>query len=196
MGEKDESEELLKSIEEMMEEEGAAEQELQDFDEDLAQNTPEETIEILEGQRDEYRDKFMRALADAENTRKRAEKDRRDAEKYGGSRLARDLLPVYDNLHRALDSSTDEQKAANEALFEGVELTLKSLMDTFEKHGLEIIKPEVGDKFDPQNHQAMFEAPVPGTKKDEIIQVAADGFILHDRLIRPAQVGVSSNTEK
>ena len=196
MGEKDESEELLKSIEEMMEEEGAAEQELQDFDEDLAQNTPEETIEILEGQRDEYRDKFMRALADAENTRKRAEKDRRDAEKYGGSRLARDLLPVYDNLHRALNSSTDEQKAANEALFEGVELTLKSLMDTFEKHGLEIIKPEVGDKFDPQNHQAMFEAPVPGTKKDEIIQVAADGFILHDRLIRPAQVGVSSNTEK
>ena len=77
-----------------------------------------------------------------------------------------------------------------------LELTLKELLGAFEKHGLEVIRPQVGDKFDPQLHQAMFEAPVPDTKKDEIIQVAADGFLLHDRLLRPAQVGVSSNPEK
>lgn len=189
-----EKDELIDNIEELMAQEAEEEQSL--FDEDLAQNTPEEQIEILEQQRDEYRDRFMRALADAENSRKRSDRDRREAEKYGGSRLARDLMPIYDNLNRALDSSTDEQKAANEALFEGVELTLKSLIDTFEKHGLEIIKPEVGEKFDPQLHQAMFEAPVPDTKKDDIIQVAADGFMLHDRLLRPAQVGVSSNPDK
>ena len=189
MGENEKDDDFMDNLEDIFAEQDAEEAA---YDEELAMNTPEEQIEALEKQRDEYRDRFMRALADAENARKRSDKDRRDAEKYGGSRLARDLLPVYDNLNRAIDASTDEQKAANEALFEGVELTLKSLLDTFEKHGLEIIKPEVGDKFDPQQHQAMFEAPVPGTKKDEIIQVAADGFILHDRLLRPAQVGVSS----
>ena len=190
MGENEKDDDFMDNLEDIFAEQDADEAA---YDEELAMNTPEEQIEALEKQRDEFRDRFMRALADAENSRKRSDKDRRDAEKYGGSRLARDLLPVYDNLNRALDASTDEQKAANEALFEGVELTLKSLMDTFEKHGLEIIKPEVGDKFDPQQHQAMVEAPVPGTKKDEIIQVAADGFILHDRLLRPAQVGVSSS---
>ena len=78
------------------------------------------------------------------------------------------------------------------ALLEGVELTLRELLNVFGKHGIELISPQVGEKFDPQNHQAMFEAPVPGTKAGDIIQVAAEGFTLHDRLLRPAQVGVSS----
>lgn len=146
-------------------------------------------IEALRVERDEYRDKFMRALADAENSRKRSEKDRREAEHYGGSKLARDMLPVYDNLKRALESPTEEISAA---LLEGVELTLRELQNVFKKHGIEVISPEVGDTFDPQLHQAMFEAPVPGTKAGDIIQVSAEGFLLHDRLLRPAQVGVSS----
>ena len=78
------------------------------------------------------------------------------------------------------------------ALFEGIELTMRELLHVFHKHGIEPIAPQIGDKFDPQVHQAMFEAPVPGTKAGDIIQVAAEGFMLHDRLLRPAQVGVSS----
>jgi molecular chaperone GrpE len=154
----------------------------------------DEAIELdsLRAERDELKDRFMRALADAENARKRSDKDRREAEQYGGSKLARDLLPVHDNLKRALEVVTDEQRQAFGPLLEGVELTLRELVSVFAKHGVKVISPQVGDRFDPQNHQAMFEAPVPGTKSGEIIQVSADGFMLHDRLLRPAQVGVSS----
>lgn len=151
-----------------------------------------EEIAALAAERDEFKDKFMRALADAENMRKRSERDRREAENYGGSKLARDLLPVYDNMRRALQANEEADAKANEALLEGIELTMRELISVFKKHGIDPIVPEVGDKFDPQLHQAMFEAPVPGTKAGEIIQVAAEGFMLHDRLLRPAQVGVSS----
>lgn len=149
-------------------------------------------IEQLTNERDDMRDRFMRALADAENARKRGERDRREAEQYGGAKLSRDLLPVFDNLKRALETITDEQKEVAGPVIEGVELTMKELISIFKKHGIDPVSPEVGDKFDPQLHQAMFEAPVPGTKAGDIIQVMADGFILHERLLRPAQVGVSS----
>ncbi|TCP61121.1 molecular chaperone GrpE [Rhodovulum bhavnagarense] len=153
---------------------------------------PEGDLDALRAERDELRDRFLRALADAENARKRSERDRREAEQYGGSKLARDLLPVYDNLSRALDVVTDEQREANKALLEGIELTLRELSNVFSKHGIERIAPAVGDAFDPLLHQAMFEAPVPETRAGDIIQVMAVGFMLHDRLLRPAQVGVSS----
>ncbi len=149
-------------------------------------------IEALKAERDEMKDRFMRALADAENIRKRGERDRREAEQYGGTKLARDLLPVYDNLRRALDTAGDEQRAAAKALIEGVELTLRELINVMTRHGVTPIAPQVGEAFDPQLHQAMFEAPLPGTKAGDIIQVMTEGFMLHDRLLRPAQVGVSS----
>jgi molecular chaperone GrpE len=166
--------------------------------EEFAQSLDElddEAIEIdeLRAERDELKDRWMRALADAENARKRGDKARREAEQYGGSKLARDMLPVFDNMKRAVETITDEQKEASAALIEGIELTMRELLKTFAKHGMEVISPEVGDKFDPNVHEAMFEAPVPGTKSGEIIQVSAQGFMLHDRLLRPAQVGVSSN---
>lgn len=149
-------------------------------------------IDALRAERDELKDRFMRALADAENARKRGDKARREAEQYGGSKLARDMLPVYDNMKRAIEAATEEQREVSAALIEGVELTMRSLLGVFEKHGIRIVSPEVGDKFDPQVHEAMFEAPVPGTKAGDIIQVSAEGFMLHDRLLRAAQVGVSS----
>lgn len=154
----------------------------------------EEALEIdaLRAERDDFKDKFMRALADAENARKRGDKARRDAEQYGGSKLARDMLPVYDNMKRALEAATDEQKEVAAGLLEGVELTMRALKDVFQRHGIEVITPAVGDRFDPNVHEAMFEAPVPGTRAGDIIQVSAEGFMLHDRLLRPAQVGVSS----
>lgn len=152
----------------------------------------EDQIATLTAERDDMRDRFMRALADAENSRKRGERDRREAEQYGGSKLARDMLPVFDNLRRAIDAAREDENPADKALMEGVELTLRELVNVFGKHGIEPITPEVGDTFDPQLHQAMFEAPIPGTVAGEIIQVAAAGFMIHDRLLRPAQVGVSS----
>ena len=162
--------------------------------EGLAQEDDPTEVELdaLRAERDDLKDKWMRALADAENARKRSERDRREAEQYGGSKLSRDLLPVYDNLKRGLDTVTDEQQEASGALIEGMELTLRELLSVFKKHGIEPITPEVGDKFNPQDHEAMFEAPVPGTKAGDIIQVMAEGFTLHDRLLRPAHVGVSS----
>ena len=152
-------------------------------------------LQALRSDRDDLRDRFMRSLADAENARKRSDRDRREAEQYGGSKLARDLLPVYDNLKRALEVVPNSILAEGSSLIEGVELTLRELTNVLTKHGVKPISPAVGDQFDPQQHSAMFEAPLPGTKAGEIIQVMTEGFLLHDRLLRPAQVGVSSNTQ-
>jgi molecular chaperone GrpE len=149
-------------------------------------------LDALRAEREELRDRVLRGLAETENMRKRAERDRREAEQYGGSKLARDILPVYDNLRRALDAVTPEQREANAALLEGIDLTMREVVSVFAKHGITVIAPKVGDRFDPAVHQAMFEAPLPGTRAGDIIQVATEGFLLHDRLLRPAQVGVSS----
>lgn len=175
-----------------IEDAAAEEQALADAENGAEAGMPSE-IDVLRAERDALQDRFMRALADAENARKRSEKDRREAEQYGGSRLARDMLPVHDNLKRALETITEEQRASSAALVEGIELTLRELLNVFAKHGIKVIDPQVGDRFDPQRHEAMFEAPLPGTSAGEIIQVSTQGFMLHDRILRPAQVGVSSN---
>ena len=162
---------------------------------DLEAFMESDDLSVMRAERDEMKDRFLRALADAENARKRGERDRREAEQYGSTRLARDLLPVFDNLRRALDSVPEELRTQASALTEGVELTLRELTNVMSKHGVKPISPAVGDLFDPQLHQAMFEAALPGTKVGQIIQVVTEGFLLHDRLLRPAQVGVSSNTQ-
>ncbi len=144
-------------------------------------------------ERDDLKDRLLRAFAETENIRKRAERDRREAELYGGTKLARDLLSVQDNLERALGNIGDDLREKHGALVEGLELTLRELLSVFEKHKITKIAPEIGDRFDPKLHQAMFEAPVPNTVKGAIIQVMAPGFAIGDRLLRAAQVGVSSN---
>lgn len=181
--------EFLDDIETAAAQEAEAADELIDIDAEVA---AADELDAVKAERDEYKDRFMRALADAENARKRADKDRREAENYGGSKLARDLLPVYDNLKRALEALPEDQRETAAAFVEGLELTQRELVNVFSKHGITLISPQVGDRFDPQQHEAMFEAPVPGTKSGDIIQVSAEGFMLHDRLLRPAQVGVSS----
>ena len=178
------NDDFLDDIEQALEEELAAETE--DFTDEEAE------IDALRAERDALQDKFMRALADAENARKRSDKDRLEAANYGGSKLARDMLSVFDNMKRAIDAATDEQRASAPAVFEGIDLTMRELLNVFSKHGIRLISPEVGDKFDPQEHEAMFEAPLPGTQAGDIIQVSAEGFMMHDRILRPAQVGVSS----
>lgn len=152
---------------------------------------PEATIAALEAERDELRDRVLRALAEAENTRRRAERDRKDAEAYGGTRLARDILSVYDNLARALAAADETIKTEHAALFEGIELTQRELLAAFEKHRIQQTTPARGDRFDPNLHQAMFEAPVPGAAPGTIIDVMQAGFTIADRLLRPALVGVA-----
>ena len=146
----------------------------------------------FEVERAEMRDRLMRALADLENTRKRAEKDRRDAAAYGGAKLARDILPVFDNLSRALAAADDATREQAKGLVDGVDLTLRELLNVLGRHGVERVSPKPGDPFDPHMHEAMFEAPVPQFAAGQIIQVMTDGFRMHDQLLRPAQVGVSS----
>lgn len=152
----------------------------------------EAEIAALRAERDDMHDRMMRALADAENARKRADKDRREAQQFGGSRFVRDMLPVYDSLQRALEASRSSSESGSDAVTEGVELTLRELLNIFERHGVTRVSPAPGDTFDPQLHEAMFEAAVPDIPAGGIIQVMAEGFLLHDRLLRPAQVGVSS----
>lgn len=153
---------------------------------------PADEIARLTAECGELRDRWMRAMAEAENTRKRAEKDRREAERYGASRLARDLLPVHDALDRALEAADERTRTAAAGLVEGIELTQRELDKIFGQHGVTVITPAIGERFDPAVHEAMFEAPVPGTRAGDIIQVMSRGFMLHDRLLRAAQVGVSS----
>ena len=148
-------------------------------------------IAELEDELEKAKDRHLRSLAEAENTRRRSQRDRDEAQKYGGVKLARDLLPVHDNLQRALKSVTDEQREAASDFFAGVELTERELVNAFGKHGILPIAPELGDKFDVNKHQAMFEAPVPGAADGSIIEVIQTGFICHDRLVRAAMVGVA-----
>ena len=151
-------------------------------------------LDAVTAERDELQDRLLRALAETENLRKRADRDRRDAELYGGVRLARDLLSVHDNLGRALEAIDETLRDQAAGLVEGIELTQKDLLGAFQKHKIEKVEPEVGDKFDPKLHQAMFEAPVPDQPTGHIIQVMATGFVIGERLLRPAQVGVSSGS--
>lgn len=173
-------------------EEEAAAAEMEEALSEEGPEAPGAAVEAIINERDELRDRLMRSLAEAENIRKRGERDRREAEQFGGTKLARDMLPVFDNLRRALDAVDDSQREVAGAMIEGVELTLREILNVFGKHGITPIAPEVGDAFDPQLHQAMFEAPMPDVPAGGIIQVMSEGFLLHDRLLRPAHVGVSS----
>jgi molecular chaperone GrpE len=158
--------------------------------------TPEEDLytrlEAALAERDELRDRLMRALAENENIRKRAERDVKDAQAYGGAKLARDVVAVHDNLDRALAAVDDAAREAAGAVIEGVDLTRRELLSAFAKHRIEPVQPAAGERFDPQLHQAMFEAPMPGAAPGTVIQVLQTGFTIAGRLLRPALVGVAA----
>ena len=164
---------------------GAGGQDAQDGETEPANTVPREEFEALE-------DRFKRAHAEVANIRRRTEREKLEAVKFGSSRMASDLLPIHDNLKRALSSIDDEQRDAAPALIEGIELTLRELLKALKKHGVDIVDPAPGEPFDPQCHQAMFEVPAPDVEAGKILQVMAEGFKMHERLLRPAQVGVSS----
>ena len=153
----------------------------------------ERQLATVEAERDEIKDKMVRTLAEGENIRKRAMRDREEGEKYGGVRLARYLLAVYDNLDRALKAADEKARTHAPEFIEGVEMTQRELLNAFAKHKIAPIAPELGEKFDANRHQAMFEAPAPGAENNTIIQVMQPGFTISDRLLRAAMVGVAKN---
>ncbi|MEM9724610.1 MAG: nucleotide exchange factor GrpE [Pseudomonadota bacterium] len=149
-------------------------------------------IAQLETELSAKNDQHLRAVAEVQNIRRRSERDRREAEQFGGTKLARDLLPVYDNLDEALRQASDALKEQEAGFFNGVSLTRKVMLDGMAKHQITPIDPDVGERFDPNRHQAMYEAPVPGAEPGSVIQVMQSGFMIADRLLRPAMVGVAS----
>ena len=149
-------------------------------------------LEDLVKERDELKDKLMRSLAESENVRKRALKDRQDAEIYAISKMSREILSVYDNLQRALDLAEDILDEKSLPMIEGLEITKKDLLEIFKRNKIEKIEPISGDKFDPKLHQAMMEAPSDEIEKGHILGVLTVGFMIGDRLLRASNVTVSS----
>lgn len=147
----------------------------------------------------EYKDKLLRALAEMENLRRRTERDVADARAYGIAGFARDILAVADNMHRALEAIDpalrSDADAKVKALIEGVELTERELLKTLEKHGLRKFSPQ-GEKFDPNVHQAMFELPTADVPPGHVAQVVQAGYMIGDRVLRPALVGVAKAAPK
>lgn len=150
-----------------------------------------DAVARLEAEVAELKDRLLRALAECENVRRRAERDRAEAAEFGATRLARDLLAVHDNLERALGHADEAARASAGAVIDGVELTRRELINAFSKHRIEKFEPEKGEKFDPHFQQAMYEAPVPGAKPGTVIEVIQAGFTIAGRLLRPALVGVA-----
>lgn len=150
--------------------------------------------EELLGELADLKDQNLRLVAEMENTRRRAVRDKLDAEKFAVTKFARDILGVADNLDRALLHVSAEQRDAaddvTKGILEGIEMTQKELVSTFEKHNLKRVDA-MGQKFDPNLHNAMFEAPNPEFPDGAVFQVITDGWMIGDRLLRPAQVGVA-----
>ncbi len=170
----------------------AAPEKPEDTQAEAAQSEAEEPS--LEEQLATLNDKFMRALAELENTRRRAERERSEAAQFGMMKFARDMLSVLDNLQRAQAAVSEEQKqdmdAATQSLLEGVATTERALLQIFESYKIKAIEAEQA-VFDPNIHEAMFEAPHPDAPEGTIIDVIEHGYMIGDKLLRPARVGIA-----
>jgi molecular chaperone GrpE len=158
-----------------------------------AEKTAEERIAELAKALAEANDRSLRNLAEMENIRRRSERERADTLRYGASGLARDLLNVADNLRRALQAVPPEMRDGDEGVKNfvmGVEMTEKELISAFEKHGIRQLLP-LGEKFNHEEHQAMFEVPNTGQPAGTIVELMQPGYKMHDRLLRAAMVGVA-----
>ena len=149
-------------------------------------------IDALIAERDQWKDRALRAVAEAENTKKRAETQSNDARAYAIQRFARDLLGVADNLERALQAAPKDADAGEAGLVTGLELTQKSLLQAFESNNLKRVAPEPGEAFDPHLHQAMMEQPSDTVQGGQVIQTLQAGYALFGRTVRPAMVVVAA----
>ena len=173
--------------------------ELPPFDIDSVLDAPDpagadNTFEALVSERDSLKDQLLRALADVENMRRRTEREIETARKYSHTGFARDLVGAIDNLARAIDAApAADDEAVGEsvnALITGLEMSWTEIQSTMERYGIRRISP-LGEKFDYNFHQAMFEMPHPDQPPGTVVEVVQHGYVLHDRLLRPAMVGVA-----
>ena len=161
-----------------------------------AQAEEAEAAPSLEDRLADTNDQLLRALAELENTRRRADRDRAEALKYGAASFARDMLGVADNLQRALSAvaelGQETMPDAAKSLLEGVAATERDLIASMGRHKVSPVSP-MGEKFDPNMHEAMFEAPGTGQPAGTIIEVIETGYMMDERLLRPAKVGIAKD---
>ncbi|HEV2566472.1 MAG TPA: nucleotide exchange factor GrpE [Microvirga sp.] len=156
-------------------------------------------IAVLEAEKADLKDKLLRLMADMENLRRRTEREIADARTYAVANFARDMLNVADNVRRAIESVPEEARSTAEGAFkgliEGIDLTERDLLKTLERHGVKKLDPQ-GQKFDPNVHQAMFEIPNAEVPNGTVLQVVQSGYVIGERVLRPALVGVSKGGPK
>ena len=157
-------------------------------EEEKLEISPEEKIEELE-------DKLLRTVAEMDNMRKRSDKERSEAYKIGASIFIRDMLPIIDNLQRALTSFVDDEGSDTKSFVDGTNAILRDFESLLDKTGVKTINPE-GEKFDPNFHEAMFEIPSDEHEAGIILQVIEQGYVLENRLLRAAKVGVSTKKDE
>jgi molecular chaperone GrpE len=159
-----------------------------------------ELVETLSRENAEHKDRLLRTLAEMENLRKRTDREVSDMRQYGIASFARDVLAVADNMERALEALDAElRETANpgvKSLLDGVELTERELLKVLDKHGVKKYEPKKGDKFDPNLHQAMYELPDPSQPAGTVAQVVQPGYMIGERMLRPALVGVAKGGPK
>ena len=175
-------------------------EEINEKDEDSNENdkdSPENIIEKLNEEIQDLKDQRLRAAAELENLRKRAEKDQSDALKYGVSNFAKEIISIKDNIERAQSSISDDVRSNNDvkSVVEGLDLIAQSAVSTFEKIGIKKIE-SLNEKFDHNLHQAMMEIENDQVEPGTIVQELIPGYKLHDRLLRPAMVGVAKKTQQ
>lgn len=158
-------------------------------------DAPRDDVAALSAEVADLKDRLLRALADAENTRRRSEREKTDASQYAVTKFARDMLTVADNLKRALDAFPPDARASAsaqvKAVLEGIEATERSLHATLERHGVRMIDT-TGARFDPNLHQAIAEVPGEGKPAGAIVNVVQTGYVIGERLLRPAMVTVAN----
>ena len=156
-------------------------------------------LDVLKAENSELRDRFLRLAAEMDNLRRRTEREIKDAKSYSVAGFARDMLAVSDNLRRALDAIPTEARESGDAgfnaLIEGVEMTERAMLSALERHGVQKLEP-VGQKFDPNFHQAMFEVPNTEVPNNTVVQVVQAGYTIGERVLRPAMVGVAKGGPK
>ena len=157
-------------------------------EEEKLEISPEEKIEELE-------DKLLRTVAEMDNMRKRSDKERSEAYKIGASIFIKDMLPIIDNLQRALTSFVDDEGSDTKSFVDGTNAILRDFESLLDKTGVKTINPE-GEKFDPNFHEAMFEIPSDDHEAGVILQVIEQGYVLENRLLRAAKVGVSTKKDE
>ncbi len=159
-----------------------------------AEGAATDPVEALRSENAELKDRFLRTAAEMENLRRRTERDVKDARSYSIAGFARDMLAVSDNLRRAVEAVPQGIRETGDesfkALLEGVEMTERSMLTALERHGVRKIEPE-GQKFDPNFHQAMFEVPNTDVPNNTVVQVVQAGYVIGERVLRPAMVGVA-----